>query len=143
VSVASGLWLAAAAATALGALLMLLSLDTLSAAVTTTVDGRFPAEAAATRERVVALAELVLVGGSGVLAAATAIGAVALRAGRGGARFWLVVLAVTAALHALLASGAASATAIGLLAMGVLLGVGATVTMLLPGTHRWFELKQR
>lgn len=143
VTVACALWCAAAALGALGTLLVLLRADTVAAAVTAVFDHDYPAETAATRERVITLVSLVLVGGGALIATTQAGAALALRVGRGAARFWLVLLAVAAGAHTLLAAGVAGAATAAVLAAGVLLGLVATVVMLLPGTYRWFELKQR
>ncbi|HVL83269.1 MAG TPA: hypothetical protein VM367_03110 [Pseudonocardia sp.] len=137
------LWLGAAGAGLLASVLMVLGLDTVEASLQTVLLRDFPAESAATRDRVTALTSAVLIGGGALIAAGQAGFAGALYAGRGGARFALVLLAVLAVVHTLLAVGVAPLAAAAVLPVGVGLAAAAAVAMLLPGTYRWFTLKQR
>jgi hypothetical protein len=50
---------------------------------------------------------------------------------------------VLAVVHTLLAVGVAPLAAAAVLPVGVGLAAAAAVAMLLPGTYRWFTLKQR
>lgn len=143
VDVSAALWAAAAVLCLLAALVMLLDLDGTQAAVRAIVDRDFPDETSVTRDRAVALAAAVLVGGAFVVGMAIGVGAATMRSGRGGARFVLVLLLGLTLVQIVLGVGVVSAAALGLLAVAAVLGVAGAVAMYLPGANRWFATRRR
>ena len=143
VDVAAALWTAAAVLGLVAALVMLLDLDGTQAAVRAIVDRDFPNETSVTRDRAVALAGAVLVGGVFVLGLATGLAAVAMRGGRGGARFVLLMLLALTLVEIVLGVGVVAPLALVLLVVAAALGVAAAVAMYLPGANRWFATRRR
>ncbi|MBW0094389.1 hypothetical protein I4I73_28825 [Pseudonocardia sp. KRD-184] len=143
VVVAYGLWTAAAAVGLLAALAMLIDLDGVQGAVRATVDRDFPNESAVTRDRAVAAATGVLIGGAFVVSVLTGITATAMRAGRGAARVVLVLLIAVVVVEIVLAVDVVSPLALGLLVVNAALGAAGTVMMYLPDANNWFAIKRR
>lgn len=143
VDVSAGLWTAAAVLGLVAALVLLLDLDGTQAAVRAIVDRDFPNETAVTRDRAVAAAAAVLVGGAFVISLATGFGAAAMRAGRGAARFVLVLLLAVTGVEIVLAVGVVPPLVLVLLVVGAASGVAAAVQMYLPAANRWFAIRRR
>lgn len=143
VGVSAGLWTAAAVLGLVAALVMLLDLDGTQAAVRAIVDRDFPNETAVTRDRAVAAAAAVLIGGAFVISVATGLSAAALRAGRGGARFLLVLLLVVTVVEIVLAVGVVAPLVPVVLGVAAALGVAGAVLMYLPDANRWFAIRKR
>jgi len=143
VDVSYGLWTAAAVLGLAAALVMLLDLDGTQAAVRAIVDRDFSNETAVTRDRVVAAAAGVLVGGAFLLSLAMGVSAAAMRSGRGGARFVLVLLMAVTLVEIVLAVGVVAQLVVVLLVVTAALGVAAAVQMYLPGSNRWFVMPRR
>jgi hypothetical protein len=143
VAVSFAMWLAAAGVLLLVSVLMGLKIVAVEDALRAIIERDYPAESAATRERVTSLVALVLAGGGAVLGTAIAAFGTVLRAGRGGARLALAVLVVLAAVHAHLARAVAPTVAAAALPIGITIAMAASVAMLLPGTYGWFARKRR
>lgn len=143
VDVSAALWTAAAVLGLVAALVMLLDLDGTQAAVRAIVDRDFPNETSVTRDRVVALAAAVLVGGAFVIGVAMGLGAAVMRSGRGGARFLLVLLLVLTLVEIVLGVGVVAPAVLVQLVMVAVLGVAGAVAMYLPGANRWFAVRRR
>ena len=143
VDVSAALWTAAAVLGVVAALVMLLDLDGMQAAVRTIVDRDFPNETSVTRDRAVALAAAVLVGGAFVVGLAMGLGAAAMRSGRGGARFVLVLLLALTLVEIVLGVGVVGPLVLVLLGVAAALGVAGAVAMYLPGANRWFATRRR
>lgn len=143
VDVSAGLWTAAAVLGLVAALVMLLDLDGTQAAVRAIVDRDLPDESAVTRDRAVTAAAAVLIGGAFVVSLATGVSAAAMRSGRGGARFVLVLLLVVTVVEIVLAVGVVAPVVLVVLVVAAALGVAAAVPMYLPGANRWFAIRRR
>ncbi|MBW0137907.1 hypothetical protein [Pseudonocardia abyssalis] len=143
VDVSFALWSVAALLGLAAALVMLLDLDGVQAAVRTVVDRDFSNETAVTRDRAVAAAAAVLVGGAFLLGVLTGIAATAMRAGRGGARFVLLLLLAVTVVEIVLAVGVVPPAVVALFVVAAALGVVAAVQMYLPGANRWFAARRR
>ena len=143
VDVSAGLWTAVAVLGLVAALVMLLDLEGTQAAIRAIVDRDFPNESVVTRDRAVAAAAAVLIGGVLVVSLVTGASAAAMRAGRGGARFLLVLLLVLTVLEIVLAVGVVAPLVPVVLVVAAALGVAATVLMYLPDANRWFAIRKR
>lgn len=137
------LWSAAAVLGLLAGLVLLLDLDGVTASVRAVVDRDFPNETAVTRDRAVAAAAAVLVGGALLVGVLTGLAAAALRAGRGGARFVLALLLAVTVVEVVLALGVVPPLVVALLGAGAVLGLVAAVLMVLPTANRWFAARRR
>lgn len=136
---ATGLWFVAGLAGLVGALLPLLAVGEFHGNLVTVVERDYPQETLALRDRVVAVAAAVLVGG-GILVALLEAGlAVALRSGRGGARVVLAMLVAPVGLHVLLMLSVVAPVSAGCLLVEAVLALAAAVLMYFPGTSTWLE----
>jgi hypothetical protein len=140
VSTSAVLWALAGVLAAVAALLMLLDLDGLKAAVRTVVEQRFPQSPATTRERVIGPTTTVLVAG-GALGLLQVVAARRLHAGRGGARFALVLLLAVAVVEVVLAVGVVDLAVRVSLLLGVACGLVGAVFMYLPAANLWFAAR--
>ncbi|MDN5749342.1 MAG: hypothetical protein L0H64_12635, partial [Pseudonocardia sp.] len=143
VQAASGLWLAAVLVWLLAVAVGVVQLDDIRAALTTIVDRDFPGETPGTRESAVTITLGILLAGPAVIALLQAWAALALRAGRGGARIVLVLLAVLAVGCAYFAVAVAPPVVQAGLVAGLALMVAGAVAMLLPGARPWFRARRR
>jgi hypothetical protein len=142
VSTSAVLWTAAGVLAAVAALLMLLDLDGLKAAVRTVVEQGFPKVPAATRDRVIGPTAMVLVVG-GALGLLQVVGARRLHAGRGAARFALVLLLALAVVEVVLAIGVVDLAVRLVLLLGVACGLVGAVVMYLPAANLWFAARHQ
>lgn len=136
---ATGLWFGGATMGVVAALVMLMSLDTLESTVRGIVERDFPNEASMTRDRVVALASAVLIGGGLLVGFAQMGAAAAMRSGRGAARFALVTLLGVAVVEMLLSLEVVSIAGRVALLLSISLGVVGSVLMYLPTANLWFS----
>lgn len=143
IGVAYGLWTAAAALGLVAALAMLIDLDGIQAAVRTLVDRDFPEESAVTRDRAVAAATAVLIGGAFLISLAIGVTAAVMRSGRGAARVVLVLLAAVVVVEIVLAVDVVSPVVLVLLVVSAAVGIAGAVLMFLPSANTWFLAKQR
>jgi hypothetical protein len=141
VTVSAGFWLAAALLGVVAAVVMLLDLPALEAAIRVVVDRDHPAEQQATRDRTIAVTSAVLVAG-GVVGLVELGTALRLRAGRGAARYVLMLLLGASVVQAVLAVGVVAPTARLAMLLGVAGGVVAAVLMYLPAANRWFAAQR-
>ena len=141
VTTSVGWWLAAAVLGVVAAVAMLVDLDALEAAIRAVVDRDHPGEQQATRDRTVAITSAVLVAGGavGLVELGTAL---RLRAGRGAARYVLVLLLGASVVQALLAVDVVAPVARLAILLGVACGVVAAVLMYLPAANRWFAAQR-
>lgn len=137
------LWAAAATVVLVAAVVLLTDLDGTREAVRALVDRDFAAQPASTRGQAVTVAVAVLVTGAFAVGPATAVAAAVMRAGRGGARFMLVLLLLVTVGEIVLAVGVVAPVVLVLLAVAAVLGVAAAVQMYLPPANRWFALRRR
>lgn len=137
------LWTAAAVLGLVAGLVLLLDLDGVTASVRALVDRDFPNETPVTRDRAVAAAAAVLVGGALLVGVLTGLAAAAMRSGRGGARVVLALLLAVTVVEIVLALGVVPPAVVALLGAGAVLGLVAAVLMLLPAAHRWFAARRR
>lgn len=119
----------------------LLAVDDLRADLLAILVRDYPGETAATRDRVVQVAVIVLLAGGALLAAVQAGFATAMRAGRSWARVALVLLLGPVLLHSVLLGGVAAPIIKVLLGAEVGLALVAAALMFLPGSGRWFAAR--
>ncbi len=138
IDVSYWLWLGACLVGVITAAVALRYFGELQAAVLSIVERQFPRETPAMREQV-ATATLATLIGAGVLVVLAQLAfAIAMHAGRGWARFALVLLTLLGALYSVAASATApTMTRAGLLTTTVLMVI-AMVPMFLPGARTWF-----
>ena len=136
------LWLAAVGLSLFTTVLAVVDLDRLHAGLLADVVLRFPTEAPAARERVVAAALLILIG-SGLLVAllqgafALAMGARVRRARRRRARQALVPLWLLGAVHAVVTCGTLASPILLGLPVAVIVSTVAVVAMFRPASNAW------
>jgi hypothetical protein len=143
VDVSFALWTAAATLVLVAAAVLLTDLDSTREAARALVDRDFAAQPPTTRSRAVTVAVAVLVSGAVALGPATGLAAAMMRAGRGGARFVLVLLLVVTIGEIVLATGVVAPAVVALLVVAAALGGAAVVPMYLAGANRWFAVHRR
>lgn len=142
VDVSFALWTAAATLVLVAAVVLLTDLDGTRDAVRAVVDRDLATETATTRGRAVTVAVALLVTGALALGPAIGIAAAVMRAGRGGARWVLVLLLLLAGAEIVLAVGVVAPAVLALLGVGAVLGVAAVVPMYLSAAGRWFAVRR-
>lgn len=143
VSIAYGLWLAAAACGVGAALVMLLELGALEASVRAVAERNYPDESPVTRDRAAALAAAVLIGAGFVVGLGQAGSAMAMRSGRGAARVLLVLLLAASVIDVLLALGVVSTGVRIAMLLSVAFGLVGAVMMYLPAVNLWLGAQHR
>lgn len=102
------------------------------------IERQYPLETPATREKAAWATVATLIGAGALITLIQLMLALAMRSGRGWARFALIGLTVLGALYGVTVFGAApTISRAGLLASTAVMAV-ASVPMLLPGTRPWF-----
>ena len=143
VDISFRLWLAAACAGFVAALLSLGNLDAVAAAVRAMVEGSQAEASPQTRDRVVAIVTEMLVAGGALSALAQAGLAVGMRSGRAGTRLALVLLAGLSVANLLVSREVLSLPAWVALLFCATLSVAASVIMVLPASSQWFSVVHR
>lgn len=110
----------------------------LQALVLAIVEQQYPLETAATREKAAWATVATLIGAGALIPLVQLMLALAMRSGRGWARFALVGLTVLGALYGVAVFGAAPTISRAGLLASITVMVIASVPMLLPATRPWF-----
>lgn len=142
IDVAYWLWFAACVVGMISAVATMRYFSELHATVLSIVSRQFPQETPGTRDRAATGTVATLIGTGVVIVAVQMALAVAMRSGRGWARFALVGLTVIGAVYGGSVFGSAPTICrVGLLT-GIALMVVAVVPMFLPGARRWFAQRR-
>ncbi|MGH3751531.1 MAG: hypothetical protein ACRDRP_02350 [Pseudonocardiaceae bacterium] len=143
IGVSYWLWLGACLVGVLTAAATLRYFGELQAVVSSIAERQFPNETPAAREAAAAAAVAILIG-AGVAVLLIQLGfAIAMRSGRGWARFALVPLTLFGVLYSVEVFGTAPVVSrAGLLTTTVLMVIAA-VPMFLPGARTWFAQRRR